>query len=78
MEIVFKNSKSEYLEIFSLLDLDNINETFTRFSSINGPLEAKIFAINESISAHQLSKLFLIVLIILSNIHVEISLILWL
>ena len=57
MEIVLKNSKSKYLEIFSLLNLDNINETFKRFYSIKEPLEAKIFAVNESISSHQLAKL---------------------
>jgi len=57
MEIVLKNNKSKYLEIFSLLDLDNIHEIFKRFSSIKGPLEAKIIAVNESISSHQLSKL---------------------
>ena len=57
MEIVLKNTKSKYLEIFSLLDLDNIHETFKRFSSIKEPLEAKIFAVNESISSQQLSKL---------------------
>ena len=57
MEIVLENTKSEYLEIFSLLDSDNIHETFKRFSSIKGPLEAKIFSVNESISSHQLSKL---------------------
>ena len=57
MEIVLKNSKSKYLEIFSLLDLNNLHETFKRFSSIKEPLEAKIFAVNESISSHQLLKL---------------------
>jgi len=57
MEIVLKNSKIKYLEIFSLLDLDNIHETFKRFSYIKGPLEAKIFAVNESISSDQLLKL---------------------
>jgi len=57
MEIVLKNTKSEYLEIFSFLDFENINETFKRFSSIKGPLEVKIFAVNESISSHQLAKL---------------------
>ena len=56
MEIVLENTKSKYLEIFSLFDLENINETFKKFSSIKGPLEAKIFAVNESISVHQLSK----------------------
>jgi len=57
MEIVLKNTESKYLEIFSLLDLDNINETFKRFSSNKEPLEANIFAVNEIISSHQLSKL---------------------
>jgi len=57
MEIVLENTKSKYLEFFSLLDLDNIHETFKRFSSIKNPLEAKIFVVNESISSHQLSKL---------------------
>ena len=57
MEIVLKNTESKYLEIFSLLDLDNIHETFKRFSSIKEPLEVKIFAVNETISSHQLSKL---------------------
>ena len=57
MKIVLENTKSKYLEIFSLLDLDNIHETFKRFSSIKQPLEAKIFAVNESISSHKLLKL---------------------
>ena len=57
MEIVLRNIDSKYLEIFSLLDLDNINETFKSFSSLKEPLEAKIFAVNESISSQQLSKL---------------------
>ena len=57
MEIVLKNTNSEFLEIFDLLDLDNIHETLKRFSSIKEPLEAKIFAVNESISSHQLTKL---------------------
>ena len=57
MEIVLNQIKSKYLEIFSLLDIDNIEKTFRKFASIKGPLEAKIFIINESISCHQLSKL---------------------
>jgi len=57
MEIVLENGKSKYLEIFSLLESDNIHETFKRFSSIKEPLEAKIFAVNESISSHQLAKI---------------------
>ncbi len=57
MEIVLENTKSKYLEIFSLSDLDNVHEIFKRFASIEGPLEAKIFAVNESISSHKLLKL---------------------
>ena len=57
MEIVLENTKSKYSESFSLLDLDNIHEIFKSFSSIKGPLEAKIIAVNESINSHQLSKL---------------------
>ena len=57
MEIILKNTKSKYLEIYSLIDLYNMNEIFKKFSSLNGSLEAKIFAVNELISSHQLSKL---------------------
>ena len=45
MEIILKNTQSKYLEIFSLLDLDNIHKNFKRFSYIKEPLEAKIFAV---------------------------------
>jgi len=57
MEIVFNNTKSKFLEIYSFSDLKNIYETFKKFSSIKIPLEVKIFAVNELISAYQLSKL---------------------
>ena len=57
MEIVLNNNKNKYLEIFSLGDLDNIHETFRKFLSIKGPIEAKVFTINESINSYQLSKL---------------------
>ena len=60
MEIVINSSQNKYLEIFSLANLDNINETFKKFSSTKDIHEAKIFAINESISSHQLSKLKII------------------
>ena len=54
MEIVLENTKSKYLEIFSLLDLDNIHKTFKKFSSTKEPLEVKIFAVNELISTQKL------------------------
>ncbi len=57
MEIVLNNTQSNYLEILSSGDLDNIHETIIKFSSNKEPLEAKIFTINESISSYQLSKL---------------------
>jgi len=57
MEIVLSSTKGKYLEICSLFEFDNIHETFKQFSSTKGPLEAKIFAVNESLSSHQLSKL---------------------
>ena len=57
MDIVLSNTKNKYLEILSKVDLDNVHEIFKRFSSIKVPIEAKIFAVNESINSHQLSKL---------------------
>jgi len=57
MEIVLINTKSKYLEIYSLINLEKIYEILKKFSSTKGPLEAKIFAVNESINSHQLSKL---------------------
>ena len=57
MNIVLNNIKSNYFEIFSLEDLDNIDETLRKFFSKKEPIEAKILSINESISIHQLSKL---------------------
>ena len=57
MNIVLSSTVSNYFEIFSLEDLDNIHETLRKFFSKKGPVEAKILSINESISIHQLSKL---------------------
>ena len=55
MKIVITKFNSKYLETIHFENLDNIDETFKKFSSIKGHLEAKIFAINESISLNQLS-----------------------
>ena len=51
MKIIVNN---KYLENISFENLDNLQKTLKKFSSIKGPLEAKFFAINESISSHQL------------------------
>ena len=56
MKIIINNPQSKYLEIIPLEDINNMHEDFKKFSSIKEPLEAKIFAINESINSHQLSK----------------------
>ena len=57
MKIVINNLKTKYQETFFFDNLKNIDETFKKFTLIKGPLEAKIFAINESINSHKLSKL---------------------
>ena len=57
MKIVLNNTKRNYFEIFSLEDLDNINETFRRFFSIKGPTVAKILSINESIKYSSIIKI---------------------
>ena len=59
MKIIINSSNNKNTNIISLENLDNIDETFKKFSLIEGvgPLEAKIFAINESISSHKLSKI---------------------
>ena len=56
MQIVLNNPNSKYLEVISLENLDIIDETFKKLSSLKRPLKAKIFAINESISSHKLSE----------------------
>ena len=57
MKIFISNFNSKYLETISAEKLDNIEETFKKFSLIKEPMEAKIFAINDLLTAHQLSKL---------------------
>ena len=56
MKIFITTTDNEYLETISFKNLDDIYGIFKQFSSMKVPLEAKIFAINESISSHQLSK----------------------
>ena len=57
MKIVISNLNGLNLETISFENFENVHEILKKFSSIKGPLEAKIFAINESISSHKLSKL---------------------
>ena len=57
MKIVVKSIDNKYLETISFEDLENIKGKFKKFSSMKIPLEAKIFAINESLNSHLLSKI---------------------
>ena len=57
MEIVINCLNNKYKETVYFENSDNFHETFKKFSSIKGPLEAKIFVINDAISSPQLSKL---------------------
>ena len=57
MKIIINNTNKQFIETIPFENSDNFDETFKKFSSIKGPLEAKIFAINESISSHKLSKI---------------------
>ena len=57
MKIVINSIDNMYIETTSFEHLDDIDQSFKKFSSIKEPLEVKIFTINESISSHQLSKL---------------------
>ena len=56
MKIVVKSIENEYQETLFLKNIDNIDETLKKFSSIKEPFEVKIFSTNESISAHKLLK----------------------
>ena len=57
MKIFIKNHNTNYQEIISFENLDNIYEVFKNFSLMKGSLEVKIFVINESINSNELSKL---------------------
>ena len=54
IKIVIHNLSREYLETITVINLDNFDETIKKFSSIKESLEAKIIAINQSISVDQL------------------------
>ena len=57
MKILINNIDDKDVEMISFTDLDKFHENFKKYSSIKEPLKVKIFAINESISSQQLSKL---------------------
>ena len=57
MKIIINSTNTDYIETLSIENLDNIHKNLNKFTSINVPLEAKIFAINESLNSHQLLNL---------------------
>ena len=57
MKILVNSNNNKLLGTLSFENLENIHETLKKFSLINGPLEVRIFSINESISCHLLLKL---------------------
>ena len=57
MKIIINSINHKFIETLFSNNLDNIHETLKKFSSIKGPLEAKLFVVNESISSDQLLKL---------------------
>ena len=56
IKIVINNTNNQYIETIAFENWENINKFFRKSSSIKGPLGAKIFVINESISSDKLSK----------------------
>ena len=57
MKIVFNNLNNKYQETISIENFNSIDKSLENLSSKKETLKAIIFAINESISSHQLSKL---------------------
>ena len=54
MKIIVNSINNRFLETLSFENLDNNPEALNKYSKLNGPLETRIFAINESISSHRL------------------------
>ena len=57
MKIVIKSSGNRDLETLSFGSIQNLHENYKKLMSLKGPLEVRIFAINELITSHQLLKI---------------------
>ena len=57
MKIVINSTSNRDLEPLSFESIDTLHENFKKLLSLKGPLEVKIYAINELINADQLSKI---------------------
>jgi hypothetical protein len=60
MKIVINPTSNRDQETLSLESIDNLHENFSKLLSFKGPLEVKIYAINELINSHQLLKIKII------------------
>ena len=57
MKIVINSTSNRDLETLSFESINKLNENFKKLLSLKGPLEVKIYAINELITSYQLSKI---------------------
>ena len=57
MKIVINSTSNRDLETLSFESIQNLHENSKKLKSIKGPLEVKIFAINELITSYQLLKI---------------------
>ena len=57
MKIVINSSGNRDLETLSFGSIQNLHENYKKLMSLKGPLEVRIFAINELITSHQLLKI---------------------
>ena len=57
MKIVINSSGNRDLETLSFGSIEDLHENFKKLIFLKGPLEVKIFAINELITSHQLLKI---------------------
>ena len=57
MKIVINSSDNRDLETLSFGSIQNLHENYKKLMSLKGPLEVRIFAINELITSHKLLKI---------------------
>ena len=57
MKIVVNSTSNRNLETLSFGSIENLHENFKKLMSLKGPLEVKIYAINELITSYQLLKI---------------------
>ena len=56
MKIVVNSTINRNLETLLFESIDNLHENFKKLLTFKGPLEVKIYAINELITSNQLSR----------------------